>query len=270
MYQLTITLMAIEASVPQTAVSGRGLSGILYKRLLVGERWSKREVDWLHDHTPRPYSMTPIFTNEQLTGIRLGILSERAYVLLYEAWQQAIKKGMCLRLGRYEFVPTYLHRHQGCGFAELQENNGAATMTLQFLSPTAFKQGDDAQGKPMLQLLPVPRNIFGSLLRSWQAYTPPPQRLPEAWLDWCEKHVLVSRHEIQTATFAIKHRGTTTFAAKRQQLYLGFVGSVSFETRDSNREYRQIWQALGQFAPFCGVGVKRALGLGAVDYLANR
>ncbi|NHZ71482.1 MAG: CRISPR system precrRNA processing endoribonuclease RAMP protein Cas6 [Aquificales bacterium] len=260
--------MAIGAPIPQTAVSGGGLSGILYKRLLQGKRWSKREVDWLHDYTPRPYSMTPVFTNEQLTGMRFGVLSDRAYMLLHEAWQQAIQQGMRLRLGRYEFVPTYLHCHQGRGFAELQENSGAAEMTLHFLSPTAFKQGDDAKGKPMLQLLPVPRNVFTSLFRAWQAYAPPPQQLPEAWLDWCARHILVSRHEIQTATFAIKHKSPTTFAMK-QQLYLGFVGNVSFEARDNHKEYRQIWHALGQFAPFCGVGTKRAIGLGAVDYVVR-
>ncbi len=194
-----------------------------------------------------------------LTGIRFGILTDRAYMLLHDAWQQAIKQGMRLHLGQHEFVPTYLHRQQGRGFAELQENSGAAEMTLHFLSPTAFKQGGDAKGKSMLQLLPVPRNVFTSLFRSWQAYAPPPQQLPDAWLDWCVRHILVSRHEIQTNRFAVKQR----------QFYLGFIGDVSFEARDNNKEYRQIWHALGQFAPVCGVGAKRALGLGAVDYMAR-
>ena len=203
--------------------------------------------------------MAPIFTNGQLTGLRFGILSDRAWLLLRDAWRQAIEQGMRLRLGRYELVPTYLHRRQGPGFAELQKNGGAAEMTLRFLSPTAFKQGDDERGKPMLQLLPIPRNVFGSLFRSWQAYAPPPQQLPEAWLDWCEKHVLVSRVALQTETYSVKYR----------QTYLGFMGQVAFEVRDDNLEFRQIWHALGQFAPYCGVGAKRALGLGAVNYGAK-
>lgn len=256
MYQLTITFMAIETPIPPSELSGKGLAGILYKRLLHGTHWSKREVDWLHDQTPRPYSMAPVFTNGQLTGLRFGVLSDRAYLLLHEAWQRAIQQGLRLRLGRYEFVPTYLHSQQGRGFAELQENSGAAAMSLSFLSPTAFKQGEDAQGKPMLQLLPLPRNVFGSLFMAWQSFAPPPQQLPEAWLDWCARHVLVSRHEIRTAVFAVRPR----------QPYLGFVGDVAFEVRDDDGMYRQIWQALGQFAPYAGVGVKTAMGLGAVAY----
>ena len=257
MYQLTITLTTINNTpIPQAEVSGRGLTGIVYKRLLHGEHWAKREVDWLHDDQPRPYSMMPIFTNHQLTGIRFGIVSDRAFVLLHNAWQQAIQKGMLLSLGSYRLVATYMDCQQGRGFAELSENEGAGAMNLRFLTPTAFKQGDDAKGKPMLLLLPAPRNVFTSAFKAWQAFAPPPQKLPEAWLTWCERHILVSRHAIQTDTFAVKHK----------QIHLGFVGDVWFEARDEDMMSRQIWQALGQFAPYCGIGVKTAMGLGAVDY----
>lgn len=260
MYQLTVTFQAIERPIPHDNVSGQGLAGVLYKRLLKGKQWSEREVAWLHDCEPRPYSMTPLFTNGHLTGLRYGVISDRAFLLLQDAWQQAIQQGKLIGLGAYKFVPTYLHCQQGQGFADLQDNSGAANMTLQFISPTAFKQGDDAKGKPMLQLLPLPRNVFGSLFRAWQGVAPPPQQLPQAWLEWCDKHVLVSRVNLETETFAVKYR----------QTFLGFVGQVGFEVRDNNKEFRRIWHALGQFAPYCGVGTKRALGLGAVDYLASR
>lgn len=260
MYQLTTTFQPIEQPIPQDKVSGGGLAGVLYKVLLRGKQWSEQEVTWLHECEPRPYSMTPLFTNGQLTGLRYGVISDRAFLLLQAAWQQAIQQGTLIRLGEYKFIPTYQHCQQGKGFAELCENSGAAKMSLNFVSPTVFRQGDDAKGKPMLQLLPLPRNVFGSLFTVWQGYAPPPQQLPQAWLDWCEKHILVSRVVLHTETFSVKFR----------QTYLGFVGQVGFEVRDNDKDFRRIWQALGQFAPYCGVGTKRALGLGAVDYVSNR
>ena len=260
MYLLTITLTAVASPVPLTAVSGRGLSGLLYKRVLQGGRLPQREVDWLHETSPRPYSMAPIFTNGHLAGLRFGVLSDRALAVLQQGWQQAVTTGLLLQLGPYQLVPTYVACQSGLGFAELQENSGAAEMHLQFVTPTAFKQGVDGRGRGRLLLLPIPANVFGSLFRSWQAFAPPPQRLPEAWLPWCERHILVSRHEVYSGSFAVL----------KKHFYKGFMGDVSFEAWDESLAYRRIWQALGQFAPYCGVGTKTTMGLGAVRYKSGQ
>ncbi len=43
----------------------------------------------------------------------------------------------------------------------------------------------------------------------------------------------------------------------------GFMGSVQFSTRLS-APIMELWRLLVAFAPYCGIGVKTALGMGAV------
>ena len=49
--------------------------------------------------------------------------------------------------------------------------------------------------------------------------------------------------------------------------FTGFVGDVLFEARHCSDEQLRVFQALGQLAPYSGVGRKTTMGMGAVERL---
>ena len=46
---------------------------------------------------------------------------------------------------------------------------------------------------------------------------------------------------------------------------LGFVGEVQFEAKDDAALYLSVLQGLARLAPYCGVGRKTTMGMGAVE-----
>ena len=267
MHYVTVTFTAVSGSIPRQDVSGYGLAGLLFNGLF---KWAglsrglQEEGDWLHAQNPKPFSMRPLFSHDQLSGVRYGVMSTRAALLLERSWDIAIKKGLTLSLGKqHQLVPTALNGVQGRGFAQMMRNSGSDKMRLRFLTPTTFAQGQNAQKKQQFLLMPIPRNVFMRPLDMWQAFAPPTKRLNveqvAAWEAWLGDNIWVSRHHIQT----------DLFATKRGPVSVGFTGRVELTAFAEDEFYRQFWQALGQFAAYSGVGAHTAMGLGCVDYISG-
>ena len=197
MVYIAVRFEATNKFIDAQHVTMRGLHGVLFRRVL--EQYSPSEAAWLHKHpSPKPYSMAPYFVQEgtggKLVGVRYAVLEERTVTLLYKAWQQMYHTQDQLRLGKYQtFRVSHVEWIQGGSFAEVAKLPPKQDMTLEFLSPTAFKQG------PGSLPLPLPKNVFRWPLRVWQCYAPMVLSIPSDWLEWCERDVFVVGHDIQTA-----------------------------------------------------------------------
>lgn len=251
MEQTTVTFQPKDSPINGRYVTARGLHGLLFNTL---KQADPEETTWLHGHaSPKPYSLAPLYTEKgHLAGLRLSAVNDRAVTLMSRAWVWHEQRQTVLRLGRQEFIAARVHSQPGPSWLQLARSQARSQMTLDFLSPTAFKQG------PGHLTLPLPRNVFDWPVRVWQEHGPP-HTLPADWHDWCEKAIFITEHQIQTATVSIS----------RQEQFTGFVGRVTFTAHEGSEIQLAIWQALGQLAAFCGVGHKTTMGLGAVGRRSN-
>lgn len=118
-------------------------------------------------------------------------------------------------------------------------------ITLNFLSPTSFKQNQN------IQPFPLPELVFSSLLRRWNAFAPPNLQFPA--VEW---KGLSSAYELKT--HALKMEGGSEIGAQ---------GLVRYRFPDPDQA--KIATILAHFAFFAGVGRKTAMGMGQTRLLLN-
>lgn len=249
MHHITLTFTPTNGILDGRYIHMKGLHGLLFTVL---KQADPAGAAWLHDHeSPKPFSMVPLFDAQgNLAGVRYATMNQRTTELLLLAWQMVFNRQEILRLGRYQtFQVTYIESTAGPSFHELATLPLVWKMQLQFLSPTAFKQG------PCSLPLPLPFNVFNGPFRVWQAYVPAP--LSEDWLEWCQQELFIMDHTIETATTAIT----------QEERFTGFVGAVTFFAHAATDEHLRIWHALAHLATFCGVGHKTTMGMGAVELI---
>jgi len=204
-------------------------------------------------HSPRlaqrPFSLHLLGnpTGTKKLRLRVVILSPELFCRLWSSWEK--RGGIPLKLGRSVFVPAKLTLDgPWCGKATWRELWGSEPhkeVELVFATPTTFKAGD-------LDLpLPIPRLVFGNLLRKWNAFSPYPLDVP---LQEIERKVALAEARIHTKPF---YDGRSHI--------VGFVGRARFRTlRGSSPELVRAVSTLAQFAFFAGVGRKTTHGMGLV------
>lgn len=120
-------------------------------------------------------------------------------------------------------------------------------VTLAFVSPTAFRE------KGRTTILPLPRLVFGSLLRRWNSYVPEAYHLNPALLHTIDAMVDIDRYQLET--HMLNYR--------RYQLQIGFVGKCTFAIRqDIASEFSKVLWLLAAYAFYAGVGYRTAMGMG--------
>ena len=119
------------------------------------------------------------------------------------------------------------------------------TLSLEFVSPTLFKQG----GRQMP--FPMPDLVFGSLLDHWNASPFVPTPLPEEARRYARECLQLGRFELESRV--LKMYGET---------FRGFIGKVRFHTNNYDRYWMGIMAMLAEYATYAGVGAKTTMGLG--------
>ena len=249
MHHLTLTFRPIRGPLDGRTVTARGLHGMLFKALKEAD---PAETDWLHElPSPKPFSLAPLYTPlGMLIGLRLGVVAERAADLFGRAWQWHVDNENPLQLGPSHFIVTDVQHDPGPRWLDLAQTPPRRDLSLRFLSPTAFRQG------PGHSPLPVPYNVFHWPWRVWETYGPG-AALTDDWLDWCAQDVFVVAHKIETVNVAVT----------RDDTFAGFVGEVTFEAWRGDPGQLGLLQALGRLAPYCGIGHKTTMGMGAVELI---
>jgi len=254
MRQFIISLEANNEAVKRSEVSGRDLHRAVFSHL---QRVDAVETAVLRNSQGmRPFTLFPLYNRErELAGLRLHAFNKETSQLFDKAWRTKDDRERAeLEIAGKSLKVADISIRSSPRFADLINQPPAKTVTLHFLTATAFHvhKGD--------LLLPVPRNIFARPFQVWQEFAPPMLALPRDWLDWCEENVLVTRHRIRTVRAAIDE----------QNWQAGFVGLVSFRAFDGEAQetelYRRVFQALGRFAAYSGVGRKTTMGMGHCDF----
>jgi CRISPR-associated endoribonuclease Cas6 len=135
----------------------------------------------------------------------------------------------------------------------------ASAVHARFASPTLFSFGRGAGGHQRYALLPEPKLVIGSWLRTWMSaggecfgLRPTPEDL--------EKLVEVRWHaNLHTVTVSWGKTALT-----------GFLGDVAFAWSGAEEWGPRLLGALSRFATFCGTGAKTAHGFGWTQNPAAR
>ncbi|MEM7769824.1 MAG: CRISPR-associated endoribonuclease Cas6 [Cyanobacteria bacterium P01_A01_bin.37] len=142
-----------------------------------------------------------------------------------------------------------------CNYAQLydQASDQERKLTLQFYTPTAFRQGkyDSA--------MPTPDRVFGSLLRRWNHYSS--IEFSPTILEIVQPSYFDIRTDVASDPRSqFQHTGAKTDPCNQ---FTGCVGKVTYRVlgRVDASTLKQI-NALADFALYAGVGRKTPMGMG--------
>ena len=142
-----------------------------------------------------------------------------------------------------------------CNYQQLYEqaSDQERKLTLQFYTPTAFRQGkyDSA--------MPTPDRVFGSLLRRWNYYSG--LEFSADIIDAIQPSYFDIRTEVATDPRSqFQHTGAKTDPCNQ---FMGCVGKVTFQILGPvDRPTLKQLNALADFALYAGVGRKTPMGMG--------
>jgi len=204
----------------------------------------------LHTEELRPYHQSILFSSEDGPVWRFGVLDEGLFALLWSIFSEirAIElrqKGFSVLLGEPHLLQAA--SEEELADAAFETDEVLRTVTCQFLTPTSFKRDG------VYQIFPEAQLILQSLLARWGRFS---ERVRLDEPDLAERLApacRISSYRLQSAPFSLERH---TIHGFRGQLRFYFAG---------NDMVRRIFRLLFSFAPFAGVGIKTALGMGAVD-----
>ena len=213
----------------------------------------------LHDaQTEKAFSVSRLAGDLKQVGHKLEISHNREYKWYLSAlssdlveflgdWLANLPSQVGLNNAPLEIIDVQFC-HPPTTYRQLFNLEKQPNFCFTFTSPTSFRR----QGHHFP--LPVPQNLFHSYLRRWNNFSEIVFS-QEDFLDWVEQNVLILRHNIESYKVAGGKKGAVT----------GFTGAIelSLEKNGQNHpQYYQLYNALCQFAPYCGTGHKTTFGLG--------
>lgn len=226
----------------------------------------------LHSGTMRrPFTLSPL---EGLSPVREGghslhqgqhvwlratLLSEAVFggflaALLGEAaWRDVRLESVPFRICRVLTAPDQEPRAGMTRPARLLSNAGQSrSLTLRFATPTAFSLGSRPGVRKVVEPVPRPDLVFGSLLSSWTSFGGPP--LTPALHDIIRGQLVLSRFRLESAAYRF-----------RDHLQIGSVGTCTYDVKGAaSGEVVQHLNALADAAPYLGVGYRTSMGMGQV------
>ena len=211
---------------------------------------------FLHWHHPHPIPpSTPCWW-------RISLLDDRLFSQLSPLWLN-LNPNQPWHLGPADLhITSILGTPQStqpwanfCNYPQLydQASETDRKLTLQFYTPTAFRQGkyDTA--------MPTPASVFGSLLRRWNHYSSI-EFSPEI-IDALQPSYFNIRTELaQDPRAQFQHTGARVNPANQ---FMGCVGKVTYQILGNcDRATIKQLNTLADFALYAGVGRKTPMGMG--------
>ncbi len=265
---LTSLVIKLQATAGATLPATLGRAGQALLLDLIRQR-DPGLTETLHQNEgPKPYTVSNLVLGQRQDGslrVQAGqegwlrftgldkAISRHLYVLAANPPDSIELTGRRLRVTGATLDPA---EHAWAGQISYQElvtqfwangrANSAATIGLEFASPTTFKS------KGRYVPLPLPELVFGSLLSRWETFAPIDLNLPVR--DLAEEAVVLSRYELSTCGLPYKQGG----------IQIGFTGQVTFSILDHDPHWLKMLHLLAAFAFYSGVGYQTTAGLGQV------
>jgi CRISPR-associated endoribonuclease Cas6 len=213
-------------------------------------------------NAPKPFTVGPVSGPGRREGFELVLSPDAVYTwrltgLTDPVAEALLKMGAAggIRLGQVVFEVEGLagrpDEHPEAGrddYGELLRRWSMqappAQVTLDFKTPTTFRVGR------IQQPFPLPRWVFGSLLRGWNAFGPGRLELEPEGLD---ERLAVANWRGETRRVELGPYGA-----------VGFVGRCTYRLADPDPQLGRTIGLLAEFAFYAGVGWQTTHGLGQV------
>mgnify|MGYP001167232824 CR=1 FL=1 len=247
-----INLRLVNSLTPITGADGvYAHAAILQTLALVNQKHSQI----LHDaKIAKPLSLA-LISHQRGVTLRVSLMSPNAIAYANNIVQALSLTGSMIRLGRKRCSIESVEIGGICGWSDFFQKP-AKNIQIHFITPTGINKRQPGH-RHLTWLYPDPTDIFAGLMRRWRALGGPD--LPAGILSFIESGgCVIARHNLRTVEFRTKER-----------TQIGFVGSVVYQCRHSNKEATTALAALARFAGFAGVGYQTARGMGAVQVLIN-
>lgn len=208
-------------------------------------------AEMYHHMTLRPYSQAVYWNERKHSALwRIGTLTDEAYERLVIPLEKV--PALWLKQKQYEVTLGPRQLIGQTSFEDLagqfvKADSAPAGAEWQCLSVMSFKQ----DGRYVI--LPDIRLMYHSLLQRWNTFSDTVKLEQDDLLEQLVSHCRLTKYQLRSQVFSVN--GSTIHGCEGWQRY-------SFFGYDMLKRLQGILAAL---APFSGIGVKTALGMGAVD-----
>ena len=245
-----LKLLEIPLTLPEGAKFSSSMGSVMHGALM--EIVGTDVAGELHSKAVRPYSQGVYYDPHRQSPIwRLGTLGEGAYakimepVLRYEGSLYLKQKGYPLSLGHKTIIKEGLYEALAdWAFQGTEKFHGAV---FSFRTTGSFKQQSGYAVFPEIRLL------YQNLLNRWNACSAAYSLQRENLEDILAGAAVLTQYDLNTQSFSLEGRS----------LY-GFHGTMRIRFAGNDMTNR-IQALLCSFAPYAGVGIKTALGMGITD-----
>ena len=244
-----LKLVEIPLTLPPESTFSPSMGSVFHGALM--ERIPVELAERLHESTLRPYSQYLYYDKKMRRCLwRLGFLTEETAECLLRAiaapGELFLKqKDYAVQMGEVCAVKETDYEALADGI--FMDANAPKGARLDFLTTVSFRQGGVYVIFPDLAL------IFQSLQNRWNAFSPKMKidapELGRQLADVCR----VASYRLESRPFSVEGQNIN-----------GFSGSLRLRFTDNDMT-RRIMGLLLSLAPFSGVGVKTALGMGATE-----
>lgn len=215
-------------------------------------------ASWLHtEGSLRPYSQTIYFDRELKKPVwQINCLSESAVKCILQPVKAVVGQSLFLKQRNYNVCLQEVLSEVHISYQALMDevflaDKAASGGEISFLTTTSFKRDGHYVIMPELYL------IFQSLLNRWN--------------QCCEKSVIQGQDldkELGQLCYITKYQlKSQSYSVNGSNIY-GFQGNMRLKF-GGNDMTRRILELLLRFAPYAGIGIKTALGMGAVTFSLN-
>ena len=238
-----------ELRLPDGVRSSSSMGSVLHGALM--ELLPEDYADALHTQNLRPYSQSIRWDRERERVIwRIGTLDQTAGELIGETLGRIEsiflrQKGYTVDVQNIQCVEE--RSYQDIADEYFRAETAPRGAEIHFLTPTSFKQGG------AYIILPESALILQSLLARWNRFCPDIRIEEENLAQELAAHARLTRYALRSASFSVEGYNIRGF---RGQIALQFAGGDMV---------RRILGTLLAFAPYAGLGIKTALGMGAVE-----
>jgi CRISPR-associated endoribonuclease Cas6 len=203
----------------------------------------------LHESAPqKAFTISPLFKYRDGFWFRTTLLDDNLSTSFFSFFLEKPEPEVNLGNDQFKVKELKVSHNPWSGYIDYQSLLRKSTLdreiTLEFRSPTCFRQGD-------LDLpLPLPYLVFKSYYRKWQAFSNVELELD--LLDIIEKNVGISKLSGKTVPF---EDGRVTIP--------GFVGKVTFIVKKGvDKDVLRGINLLADYAFFAGTGKETTHGMG--------
>lgn len=244
-----LRLVECVLSFPESVKVHQEMGSVFHGALM--ECISAESAELYHHMTLRPYSQAVCWDSERHLPVwRLGFLTDDAYERIFQPVSSCYslylkQKNVEVQLGK--FVTVKENDYEVLAKHYIQQETAPNNAIWHTRTVMSFKK----DGRYVI--MPDIRLIYQSLLQRWNAFSPVTRLEEDGLLDQLTNHCQLTRYQLRSQTFSVN--GSTIYGYSGQMHYRFFGFDM----------LKRIQGILTAFAPYAGVGVKTALGMGSVD-----